>query len=69
MCLLEHHRDLIDAELAINEGGGGALRDGKPFRMNVQHAEKVYQTYVLEVTDRGRPQRLGAARQRDLRAG
>ena len=24
-----------------------------PFRMNVQHAEKVYQTYVLEVTDRG----------------
>ena len=51
--LLEQHRDLIDAELAINEGGGGALRDGKPFRMSVQHAEKVYQTYVLEVTDPG----------------
>jgi acetylornithine deacetylase/succinyl-diaminopimelate desuccinylase-like protein len=46
-------RTLIDAEFAINEGGGGVLRDGKPFRMSVQHAEKVYQTYVLEVTDPG----------------
>src|SRR5439155_14636326 len=44
---------LIDAELAINEGGGGALINGKPVRMNVQHAEKIYQTYTLEVTDRG----------------
>ena len=51
--LLDHHRALIEAEFAINEGGGGALRDGKPFRMNVQHAEKVYQTYMLEVTDPG----------------
>jgi acetylornithine deacetylase/succinyl-diaminopimelate desuccinylase-like protein len=51
--LLEHNRALIDAEFAINEGGGGALRDGKPFRMSVQHAEKVYQTYELEVTDPG----------------
>jgi acetylornithine deacetylase/succinyl-diaminopimelate desuccinylase-like protein len=51
--LLDHHRALIDAEFAINEGGHGALRDGKPFRMNVQHAEKVYQTYLLEVTDPG----------------
>jgi acetylornithine deacetylase/succinyl-diaminopimelate desuccinylase-like protein len=51
--LLDHHRDLIDAAFAINEGGGGVLRDGKPLRMNVQHAEKVYQTYVLEVTDPG----------------
>ena len=51
--LLAHHRDLIDAELAINEGGGGALRNGKPFRLAVQHAEKIYQTYQLEVTDRG----------------
>jgi acetylornithine deacetylase/succinyl-diaminopimelate desuccinylase-like protein len=51
--LVEHHRDLIDAEFAINEGGGSALRNGKPFRMSVQHAEKVYQTYLLEVTDPG----------------
>ena len=51
--LLQHHRDLIDAELAINEGGGGALRNGRPFRLAVQLAEKVYQTYLLEVIDRG----------------
>jgi len=51
--LLQNHRDLIDAELAINEGGGGALRNGSPFRLGVQVAEKVYQTYQLEVTDRG----------------
>jgi acetylornithine deacetylase/succinyl-diaminopimelate desuccinylase-like protein len=51
--LLQQHRDLIDAELAINEGGGGALRNGSPFRMAIQLAEKVYQTYLLEVTDRG----------------
>ena len=51
--LLQHHRDLIDAGLAINEGGGGAARNGRPFRLAVQLAEKVYQTYLLEVTDRG----------------
>jgi acetylornithine deacetylase/succinyl-diaminopimelate desuccinylase-like protein len=51
--LLANHRGLIDAELAINEGGGGALRSGKPFRIALQLAEKVYQTYLLEVTDRG----------------
>jgi acetylornithine deacetylase/succinyl-diaminopimelate desuccinylase-like protein len=51
--LLTHHRDLIDAEFALNEGGGGALRNGAPFRLAVQLAEKVYQTYLLEVTDRG----------------
>jgi len=51
--LLTNHRDLIDAEIAINEGGGGALRNGRPFRMAVQLAEKVYQTYQLEVVDPG----------------
>jgi acetylornithine deacetylase/succinyl-diaminopimelate desuccinylase-like protein len=51
--LVDHHRAWIDAEFAINEGGGGVLRDGKPFQMNVQHAEKVYQTYTFEVTDPG----------------
>jgi acetylornithine deacetylase/succinyl-diaminopimelate desuccinylase-like protein len=50
---LENHRDLIEAELAINEGGGGMLKNGKPFRNTVQLAEKVYQTYRLEVKDPG----------------
>ena len=51
--LVDHQRALVDAEFAINEGAHGALRDGKPFRLPVQHAEKVYQTYILEVVDRG----------------
>jgi acetylornithine deacetylase/succinyl-diaminopimelate desuccinylase-like protein len=51
--LLQNHRALIDAELALNEGGGGALRDGKPARMSIQLAEKVYQTYRLAVKDPG----------------
>jgi acetylornithine deacetylase/succinyl-diaminopimelate desuccinylase-like protein len=50
---LQNHRDLIDAEFAINEGGGGTLRDGKPVRNSIQLAEKIYQTYRLEVTDPG----------------
>ena len=30
--LLKNHRDLIDAEFALNEGGGVELKDGKPIR-------------------------------------
>src|SRR4051812_14180584 len=51
--LLEHHRDSINAEFAINEGGGAALRNGQPFRIGLQLAEKIYQTFGLEVTDPG----------------
>ena len=51
--LLKHHRDLIDAEFALNEGGGVGLKSGKPIRNSVQTSEKVSLTYQLEVTDRG----------------
>lgn len=51
--LLEHHRDLIDAAFALNEGGGGALKDGRRLSNNVQASEKVYQSYRLEVTNPG----------------
>lgn len=52
--LLKHHRRLIDAELALNEGGGGALnKEGKPVRHGVQAGEKVYQSFQLEVTNPG----------------
>ena len=51
--LLEHHRELIDAEFAINEGGGGQLRDGKKILNGVQLSEKVYQSFRLEITDPG----------------
>jgi acetylornithine deacetylase/succinyl-diaminopimelate desuccinylase-like protein len=52
--LSTHERALIDAEFAINEGGGGRLDDsGKPLVMTVQAAEKFPQDYVVEVTNPG----------------
>ena len=51
--LLENHRDLIDAEYALNEGGGGAMKDGRHIANGVQASEKVYQTFTLEVTNPG----------------
>jgi len=52
--LVAEHRDLIDAEFALNtDGGGGDYRDGKPIRFNVQAAEKVYQSFMLEVRNKG----------------
>lgn len=52
--LVAEHRDLVDAEFALNtDGGGGDYRDGKPLRFNVQAAEKVYQSFTLEVRNRG----------------
>lgn len=51
--LVEHRRDLIDAELALNEGGGGTWRDGTPYMQGVQVSEKVYQSYALEATSAG----------------
>jgi acetylornithine deacetylase/succinyl-diaminopimelate desuccinylase-like protein len=51
--LLKNHRDLIDAEFALNEGGGVGLKRGKPIGVSVQTSEKVSLSYLLEVTNRG----------------
>jgi acetylornithine deacetylase/succinyl-diaminopimelate desuccinylase-like protein len=51
--LLKNHRDLIDAEFALNEGGSVGLRGGKPIRVSVQTSEKVTMSYALEVKNRG----------------
>ena len=51
--LLENHPDLIDAEYALNEGGGGAMKDGIHVTNAVQASEKVYQTFILEITNPG----------------
>jgi acetylornithine deacetylase/succinyl-diaminopimelate desuccinylase-like protein len=51
--LLKNHRDLIDAEFALNEGGGVGLKDGKAIRNSVQTIEKVSLTYRLEVRNKG----------------
>jgi len=51
--LLKDHRELVDAELGINEGGGGLTKKGKPILNGVQASEKVYQSFALEVKNRG----------------
>jgi acetylornithine deacetylase/succinyl-diaminopimelate desuccinylase-like protein len=51
--LLKNHRNLIDAEYALNEGAGVALDKGKPLRVNIQTSEKVFMNYWLEVKDPG----------------
>src|ERR1700726_1601299 len=43
--LLKNHRDLMDAEFALNEGGGVTLKDGKPIRNSVQTSEKIWADY------------------------
>ena len=51
--LIKNHRDLIDAEFALNEGGPVGLKDGKPVRNSIQASEKVSVIYQLEVKNRG----------------
>ena len=51
--LLKNHRNLLDAEFALNEGGGVGSRKNKVLRVGVQTSEKVPANYILEVTNRG----------------
>ncbi|HUB34172.1 MAG TPA: M20/M25/M40 family metallo-hydrolase, partial [Bryobacteraceae bacterium] len=51
--LLKNHRDLIDAEFALNEGGGVGMVNGKAFRNSVQTSEKVSVFFQLEVKNSG----------------
>ncbi len=49
------HRDLTDAEFALNSDGGGGAMDpeGKPLLYVVQASEKTYATFELTVTNPG----------------
>jgi acetylornithine deacetylase/succinyl-diaminopimelate desuccinylase-like protein len=51
--LLKNHRDLIDADFALNEGGGVGLKDGKPIRVSVQTSEKVSVSFQFTVKNKG----------------
>lgn len=51
--LVKNHKELVDAEFAINEGGGGTMRGGKYLTNEVQASEKVFQNFSLEVTNAG----------------
>ena len=64
--LIKNHRDLIDAEFALNEGGSVGLKNGKPIRNGIQTSEKVLLTLPAGGTQQGRPLLGAVARQRDL---
>ena len=52
--LLKHHRPLIDAELGFAEGGFlSQTPDGKLISHGLQAGEKIFQSYTLEVLNKG----------------
>jgi acetylornithine deacetylase/succinyl-diaminopimelate desuccinylase-like protein len=51
--LVKNQRSLIDAELALNEGGSGQMKNGKYLINQVQATEKVYQDFRLEARNPG----------------
>jgi acetylornithine deacetylase/succinyl-diaminopimelate desuccinylase-like protein len=51
--LLKNHRDLIDSELALNEGGYGEIARGRKIANDLQAAEKYMVTFHLEVHNKG----------------
>ncbi|MEY4763138.1 MAG: hypothetical protein RLZZ200_2994 [Pseudomonadota bacterium] len=52
--LAENKRELIDAEFALNEGGGGASDGkGKVLVQSIQAGEKTFATYRLETRNAG----------------
>ncbi len=52
--LLKNHRELVDAEFALNADAGGVVTEkGKPFVVAMGASEKLYADYELEVTNPG----------------
>jgi len=52
--LVNHHRDLVDAEFVLNPDGGGVeLENGKPVMMEMDATEKLYSDYQLKAVNPG----------------
>jgi acetylornithine deacetylase/succinyl-diaminopimelate desuccinylase-like protein len=51
--LLKNHRDKIDAEFALNEGGWGEMLHGRKISNDVQVSEKYVIDFRLEVRNKG----------------
>ncbi len=52
--LLANHRDLVDAEFALNpDGGGVATERGKPMSVEFEATEKLYADYQILATNPG----------------
>ena len=46
-------KELVDAEYAFNEGGGGRVKDGVRVSHDVQASEKKFQNFTFEATNPG----------------
>jgi len=51
--LLKNHRELIDADFALNEGGRGEMLHGKRIANDIGLAEKTYADFRFEVRNKG----------------
>ena len=51
--LVQHHRDLIDADFALNEGGWGEESHGVKIANEIQVSEKFVMNLTLEVRNKG----------------
>jgi acetylornithine deacetylase/succinyl-diaminopimelate desuccinylase-like protein len=51
--LLKNHRDLIDADVALNEGGRGEMVNGKRISNDIALSEKTYADFRFEVRNKG----------------
>jgi acetylornithine deacetylase/succinyl-diaminopimelate desuccinylase-like protein len=53
MWLLKNHREWIDAEFCVNEGGWGEMSKGRKLMNQIQVSEKTFTTFRLEVKNPG----------------
>lgn len=52
--ILKNHRELVDAEYALNtDAGGGQIRDGVATSYSIQASEKTYLSFKLSTTNSG----------------
>jgi acetylornithine deacetylase/succinyl-diaminopimelate desuccinylase-like protein len=51
--LVKNRPELLNAELVLNEGGGGRVREGVKISHDIQASEKKVQNFRLEVTNPG----------------
>ena len=51
--LIQNHRDLIDADFALNEGGWGEEENGKKISNDLQVSEKYVINYTFSMTNKG----------------
>lgn len=51
--LIQNHRALVDSWMVLNEGGGGSLRDDKPFINSIQATQKNVVNFKVTAKNRG----------------